>query len=207
MKRVFLIGSLVFFIGCADKPLATDVVDLAGNQTVAGWDTPDNKPKVIIKKVPKIVVKKVYVKKEWLDSDRDGVPNNIDKCPNTPRNIAVNHFGCPVLSTLRLNFDFNKWNVKKIYYPQIEKVAEILKANPKLKIEIDGYTDNIGSKKYNLILSKRRAESVKKILVKTYGINPKRIKVKGFGEAYPLVPNNTHTNRAINRRVEIIAIN
>ena len=200
MKKFLLIGSLIFLAGCASqKPLAVNVIQLAGNKKVVGWDTPDNIQK------PKIIVKKVY--KEWPDSDKDGVPDNIDKCPNTPKDVTVNHFGCPIISTLRLNFDFNKWKIKKIYYPELSKIAKILKANYKLKIEIDGYTDNIGNKKYNLELSKKRAESVKDILVKTYGISSRRIKIKGFGEAYPLVPNTTHTNKAINRRVEIVAVN
>ncbi len=200
MKKFFLVGSLVFFIGCADKPLATNIVQLAGNQKVAGWDTSNNIQK------PKIVIKKVYIKEKLLDSDNDGVPNNIDKCPNTPKGMIVNHYGCPIITTLRFNFDFNKWKVKTIYYPKIKQIAKILKANPKLKIEIDGYTDNIGTKAYNLKLSLKRAESVKNILVNTYKINPKRIIIKGFGESYPLVPNSTSTNRALNRRVEIINI-
>jgi OOP family OmpA-OmpF porin len=189
-------------VGCAEKPMAKNVVDLAGNLKVEGWQTSQNtvKPKVIIKKV--VEYKTVPLK----DSDHDGVPDAIDKCPNTPRGMAVDHNGCPIITTLRLNFDFNKWKVKKIYYPEIKKIAEIMKANPKLKIEIAGYTDDIGSAKYNLWLSKKRAEAVRDILVKVYKINPDRIVVKGFGEKYPLVPNTNPTNRALNRRVEIVNI-
>jgi len=56
------------------------------------------------------------------------------------------------------------------------------------------------------MLSQKRAEAVKNILVKVYKIDPHRIIVKGYGEKYPLVPNTTSTNRALNRRVEIIDI-
>ncbi len=203
MKKFFLIPIGVLFIaGCADKPMATNVVQLAGDQKVLGWQDTNETQKQKVK----VIVKKVYVKEKIKDSDGDGVPDSIDKCPNTPKNTAVNHYGCPVIATLRINFDFNKWNVKKIYYPQIKKVAEVLKANPALKIEIDGYTDNIGSEKYNLKLSKKRAEAIKNVLVNVYHINSKRIITKGYGEKYPLVPNTTPTNRALNRRAEIIDI-
>jgi len=208
MKKIFILGISIgafFLIGCAEKPMAKSVIGLAGNMKVAGWKVPNEKNETC---KPKVVVKEV-VKYKFLplqDNDHDGVPNYLDKCPNTPKGMAVDHNGCPIITTLRINFDFNKWTVKKIYYPQIKKVAEILKANPNIKkVEVAGYTDNIGSAKYNLLLSKKRAEAVAKLLVK-FGVNPKRLVVKGYGEKYPLVPNTTSTNRALNRRVEIVNI-
>ena len=200
MKKLFLAG-LIFLIGYGyEDGLATSVVELANNPSVVGWK--DSKEV----NNTKVIVKKVYIKTPLKDSDKDGVVDRLDKCPNTPKGVLVNHYGCPIISTLRLNFDFNKAKVKKIYYKELKKVAEILKANPKLKIEIDGYTDNIGSQKYNLQLSLKRAKAVRDILVNVYKINPKRIKVRGFGKAYPLVPNTTSTNRALNRRVEIVGL-
>jgi len=189
----------VFFSGCADKPMATSVIDLAGNKTVIGWkDTNVSesacKPKTVVKYEP------------LKDSDGDMVPDVKDKCPDTPKNLVVDHNGCPIITTLRFNFDFNKAEVKKIYYPEIKKIAEVLKNNPNMKILIAGYTDDIGSAKYNLKLSLKRALAVKNILVNKFGIDPKRIEVKGYGEAYPLVPNTTATNRALNRRVEVVDI-
>ena len=200
MKKLFLAG-LMFFIGYGyEDGLATSVVELANNPSIIGWK--DSKET----NNTKVIIKKVYIKEPLKDSDRDGVVDKLDKCPNTPKGVLVNHYGCPIISTLRLNFDFNKAKVKKIYYKELKKVAEILKANPKLKIEIDGYTDNIGPAEYNLKLSLKRAKAVRDILVNVYKVDPKRIVVRGFGEAYPLVPNTTSTNRALNRRVEIIAL-
>lgn len=207
MKKFILSGSLIFlFIGCAEKPMATSVVDLAGNQQVVGWkdntSTDNNQSKVKIIYKEKVVYKSEKVK----DSDGDGVIDKFDKCPNTPKGMAVDHNGCPIIATLRIYFDFDKANVKKIYYNDIKKIALAIKSNPKIKkIEVAGYTDNIGSKKYNKKLSLKRAKAVAKLLIK-FGINPKMIVIKGYGEDYPLVPNTTSTNRALNRRVEIINI-
>ncbi|GAB6073993.1 OmpA family protein [Nautilia lithotrophica] len=204
MKKLIIASAIagVFIVGCAEKPMATSVIDLAGNKKVIGWK---DKNSVEVKKTE---TKEVNVVKcePVKDSDHDGVPDNIDKCPNTPENMLVDHNGCPIITTLRLNFDFNKAIVKKIYYPELQKVAEILKNNPNLKIEVAGHTDNIGSDEYNLKLSQKRAEAVKNILVNKFGINPNRIVAKGYGEKYPLVPNTTATNRALNRRVEIVNI-
>jgi len=199
-KYLLLTAAVLFFIGCAEKPLAKNVIELAGNKKVAGWnDSNDSslcKPKVIVKEVVKLP----------SDSDNDGVPDIKDKCPNTPKNLTVDHNGCPVISRLYIIFDFNKAKVKKIYYPEIKKVAKILKANPHLKVEVAGHTDNIGSAEYNLKLSYKRAKAVRDLLVK-FGVDKNRMVVKGYGEKYPLVPNTTPTNRALNRRVEIVALN
>ena len=201
MKKIFIItAGVLLFLGCAEKPMATSVVELAGNKKVIGWRDKNETQK------PKVIIKKVYVKEKIKDSDNDGIIDELDKCPNTPKGVIVNHYGCPIITTLRFHFDFNSAKVKKIYYPEIKKIATTLKANPNLKIEIDGYTDNIGPQDYNLKLSLKRAQAVRDILVNEYKVNPKRIVVKGYGEKYPLVPNTTSTNRALNRRVEIIDI-
>lgn len=205
MKRyILLAGVALFFAGCADKePVATSVTQLAGNIEVAGW-ADYNKSNNECK--PKVIVKEVVKYKLPPDSDGDGVPDIKDKCPNTPSDLLVNHEGCPIITTLRFIFDFNSYKVKKIYYPEIEKVAKILNANPNLKIEISGHTDNSGSPKYNLWLSQKRAEAVKNILVNKYNVKSSRLIAKGYGDKYPLVPNTTETNRALNRRVEIVDI-
>ena len=195
---MFLVVSFLV-IGCAEKKMANSVIELAGDKTVIGWDN-----NTLKNNNEKIKTKKIKYKTQ-KDSDGDLIPDNLDKCPNTPQNMKVDYSGCPIITTLRLNFDTNKADVKEIYYPKLKKIAEILKNNPNLKIEIAGHTDDIGDDKYNLKLSKKRADAVKNILVK-YGIDPNRIITKGYGESYPLVPNNTITNRALNRRVEIINI-
>jgi OOP family OmpA-OmpF porin len=203
MRKLLLFGSLVFlFVGCAEKPMATSVVDLAGNQEVVGWKDKNDTEKVKVIYKEKIVYKTEKVK----DTDQDGVIDKFDKCPNTPKGLAVNHNGCPIIATLRVNFDFNKADVKKIYYQEIKKIALAIKSNPNIKkIEVAGYTDNVGSKKYNKKLSLQRAKAVANLLVK-FGVNPKKIVVKGYGEDYPVVPNTTSTNKALNRRVEIVNI-
>ena len=74
-----------------------------------------------------------------------------------------------------------------------------------MKIEIHGYTDNIGDSEYNLKLSEQRAESVKNWFSKK-GINSERIFIKGFGEVNPIGDNETEEGQIKNRRIEIIKL-
>jgi OOP family OmpA-OmpF porin len=105
-------------------------------------------------------------------------------------------------ATLDVKFDFGKAVVKQKYYKDIQSVAEVMKKYPDLKIVIEGYTDNVGGKKYNLNLSQKRAEAIKNIMVTKFNIEPSRLTAKGFGESKPIASNSTKDGRQKNRRVE-----
>ncbi len=141
-----------------------------------------------------------------IDSDRDGVPDYRDECPNTPEGAKVDSKGCLIEAKLEIYFDLDSAEIKPEYYPEIEKFARYLKENPHIKIEIQGHTDSSGSDEYNLILSQKRAEAVKKVLVEEFGIDPDRIVAKGYGETMPIASNDTPEGRAKNRRVIIVPI-
>jgi OOP family OmpA-OmpF porin len=105
-------------------------------------------------------------------------------------------------ATLDVKFDFSKAVVKQKYYKDIQSVAEVMKKYPDLKIVIEGYTDNVGGKKYNLSLSQKRAEAIKNIMVTKFNIEPARLTAKGFGESKPIASNSTKEGRQKNRRVD-----
>jgi OOP family OmpA-OmpF porin len=107
-----------------------------------------------------------------------------------------------VTVTLYVAFDFDKTNVKEQYNEDLEKVANLLKAYPKTNVELEGHTDSIGTDEYNMDLSIRRAESVKKELVEKFDIDASRISTLGHGESMPVDTNDTAEGRQKNRRVE-----
>jgi OOP family OmpA-OmpF porin len=100
-----------------------------------------------------------------------------------------------------INFDFDKSNIKAESYPILDEVTEYLKANPNVKMEVQGHTDGKGTAAYNLKLSDRRAAAVKTYLVGK-GVAADRLETKGYGLSKPIAPNDTEENRARNRRVE-----
>ena len=143
-----------------------------------------------------------------LDSDKDDVPDFLDRCPNTPPGAKVDKNGCMQSITLRVYFDPNSTKVKPEYYDEIAKLAIYLKEHPNVKVEIQGHTDRTpnSSYSYNIRLSQKRAEAVKRVLVERFGISPDRIIAKGYGFTKPIAPNDTPEGRAKNRRVEVVVI-
>jgi len=139
-----------------------------------------------------------------LDTDKDGVIDIKDRCPDTPKNVKVNFQGCPVLAEYRFNFPFNSYKIDKKYYKEIKKLADVLKNNKSIQIEIQGYTDNIGSYVYNKELSLKRANALRTILINKFKINPNRISIIGYGSDYPVASNSTKEGRAKNRRIVVI---
>jgi outer membrane protein OmpA-like peptidoglycan-associated protein len=103
-------------------------------------------------------------------------------------------------------FDINSDKLKPESAPSIKEIAQVLNDNPDVRVKIVGHTDNSGDDALNMDLSKRRAESVKNELIKTYSVNPARLETDGKGESQPLAPNENALNKSKNRRVEFIKL-
>ncbi len=160
------------------------------------------------------------------DRDSDGISNEKDMCPEDPetQNQFLDDDGCPDTEPVILDapkepeptveikkdkieisdkiyFELGKAEIAAKSYLLLNKIADLLKNNPKIKIVIEGHTDNTGGKEINIRISEQRAESVKKYLV-GQGAESSRIKTKGHGPNKPLMDNNSPEGREQNRRVE-----
>ena len=147
-----------------------------------------------------------------LDNDKDGIPDKDDKCPNEPgvlpdgcpkkyKNVVVTEKKIEIKQTVF--FDTNKATIKPVSFALLTEVAQAMKDNPTLKVDVEGHTDSQGNDAFNLKLSQKRAESVKKFLVGK-GVADDRMVPKGYGENVPIADNRTADGRAQNRRVEFV---
>lgn len=85
----------------------------------------------------------------------------------------------------------------------LDQLVQFLTSHPDRRVEIDGYTDSIGTDSFNLDLSQRRADVVKSVLV-TRGIDSSRIASRGYGKEFGVASNSDSGGRQLNRRVEIV---
>ncbi len=100
-------------------------------------------------------------------------------------------------------FAFNKYDLKPEAREKLAQVSGILLAHPDLKIQVEGYTDNIGSDEYNQKLSEERAGAVRDYLV-SQAVPQEDVTSQGFGKTNPVADNSTSSGRAQNRRVELV---
>ena len=147
--------------------------------------------------------------RELGDEDNDGVANKFDKCPGTPAGVKVDGSGCPLPEFAQkvlkdafnnLEFEFGKSRILPSSYPTLDKLAQLI-VDHGFSLKISGHTDNVGSDKFNLKLSKDRAEAVKTYLVGK-GATVSNIEATGYGEFQPITTNDTPEGRKQNRRVE-----
>lgn len=110
-----------------------------------------------------------------------------------------------VIALGNILFEVDKAKLSPGAKQNLLRLVEFLKEFPKREVVVEGHTDSTGSKAYNLKLSQRRADAVRDFLVK-HGIAPDRIVARGYGEAYPVAPNDTAAGRQHNRRVEIVIL-
>ncbi len=149
------------------------------------------------------------------DNDKDSVLDLEDQCPAEPGPPGGDKPGCPkkpslvivtakeIKITQQIHFEFDKDKIRSESFPILDAVADVLKTNPNIKIDVQGHTDNKGAADYNKKLSDRRAASVKKYLVGK-GIDGSRLVSHGYGAEMPIVPNTNDQNRALNRRVQFV---
>jgi len=106
-------------------------------------------------------------------------------------------------AVLNINFDTDKATLKTDGQEVVNQIAAVLKANPTLKLSIEGHTDNTGTADKNKKLSIDRATTVMNYLV-AIGIPKANLKATGYGAEKPLAPNTSEDNKAKNRRVELV---
>jgi OmpA-OmpF porin, OOP family len=152
------------------------------------------------------------------DADRDGVPDSEDKCPSAKETIngIDDNDGCPDTGDPRVIYDDGKFTVleaihfetgqatiKEESHALLDQVAMMIKANPELKVRVEGHTDDTGPRDVNQRLSDARAAAVRKYLVDK-GVAGQRARSQGYGPDRPLIKETTSEARAKNRRVEFI---
>ncbi len=157
----------------------------------------------------------VFETSDTLDTDHDGIPDEVDACPLEPGEMSSDpeKIGCPryirrvkgsneIEVLKRIEFEFDRSTILPVSFPILDEVVSLLKANPTIKqMLIEGHTDNQGTPEYNQKLSDDRANSVMAYLV-SKGIEAGRLSAKGWGLTKPRASNDTDEGRQRNRRVE-----
>ena len=134
------------------------------------------------------------------DTDADGVPDDADRCADTPAGAVVGANGCWMLVDI---FESGKSRIRPEAEKQLEAVIALLKKDTAMHLEIQGYTDDRGPSEMNQRLSEDRARSVSEYLIRK-GIAADRLNWVGYGQSLPAVSNETADGRRQNRRVELV---
>lgn len=147
------------------------------------------------------------------DRDGDGINDEEDQCPDSA-GVAENH-GCPPVREIKrevrdkINYIANSIlfttaseHLTDSSYRALDELAVMMREHPEWKLAIEGYTDNRGTPERNLLLSRKRAETVREYLV-VKGVTALRLTATGYGQERPRAENKTEAGRAANRRVEL----
>lgn len=191
-NNIILLGGLNFAFGEKARPAAPAPKPAPAPVVEAPKPAP----------APVVVAPKPVVVAAPVDSDKDGVFDPQDKCPNTPSGFKVDADGCPLKATLHLHFATDSNKVDAEGTAKVNEFAAFLKDSSAYKATIVGHTDSTGSDKYNKKLSEKRAEKVKSMLVEQ-GVAADRLTASGEGEKMPVATNKTKEGRAENRRIEV----
>lgn len=146
------------------------------------------------------------------DRDGDGVPDDIDQCPDVPGPASNN--GCPIYEKVvvkpdrlelreKIQFAWNSGELDPVSYPLLDEVAKALQDNKGFRVAIEGNASSEGGDEHNQVLSARRGQSVLDYLARR-GIARDRLVSHGFGSSRPIESNSTESGREANRRVDFV---
>jgi len=148
-------------------------------------------------------IKAVVVPIVVIDVDKDGILNENDICPNTPLDQKVDQDGCPEVIVLKFSFKSLSAKIQDKDESKLQGYADFLTKYTNYNVKIIGYTDSVGKKSVNQILSHKRAEAVVNNLI-AKGVDTKQLSFEGRGEANPVADNATKEGRTQNRRIEAV---
>ena len=183
-------------------PSTIELIDLSTKQLISKVQTDDGGKYLVTLPVGKDYAFNVNRKGYLFYSDNFLFSNNSPDS-SYEKNIGLQPL--EVNATIVLNnvfFDVGKFELKPASQVELDKLVQLLKDNPSLKIQISGHTDNVGKPADNLALSNNRAKAVVNYLIAN-GITTQRLSAKGFGETQPVADNKTEDGRAKNRRTEL----
>jgi len=194
------------------KEVKKEIAETKQEVVEAKKEIAETKKEVVETKKEIVETKKEIVKaKEEAKTEKPLVPAAPEvkvKEPPAPKSVApaeVEKKQVKVSFILKVQFDkAPKQVIKKKYHKYIERLANFMKAHPETSIEILGHTGNAGKEGYNMLLSQKRADSVRLYLIKEFGIKASRIHALGYGPNQPIASNKTKKGQQKNERIEVI---
>jgi OOP family OmpA-OmpF porin len=163
--------------------------------------------KEVVCVVPPTAEAQPQVQAAESDTDRDGVPDDKDRCSNTLSGAKVDENGCikeeQKISLPNIEFESGSTVLAAGGKEKLEAVVSFLQTQTDVTVDVFGHTDAQGKDAYNLKLSDGRARAVMDYLV-SRGVADGRLSSRGFGETQPIATNETAEGRALNRRVELL---
>lgn len=151
-----------------------------------------------------------------LDSDGDGVADDMDECPGTPYNMVIDPNGCPASllpdeNTFKMEarafYNENSSEIKSQYYKDLNRLGERLQQHSEAISIIDGHISKREDHTTNQTLSKDRVEGIKNYLILKYQIDPNRIKTFYYGSGRPIAPDDNAEGSELNQRVYVMISN
>ncbi len=216
IKLLGIIGILIILLCCSVFKIPQIEADLSAKTFAALKNNGIKIPG--IKMSGRDVVLEGIVESDRIRKKAEEIARNVYGVNSVVNNLKVIHAPAKVnrekpetikkiektltdLSSENIEFKTASSEILKKSYPVLNKLVSTLKQYPDVKIDIEGHTDSKGNPEFNLKLSQRRADAVKKYLI-DHGINSNRLFAKGFGSSMPIADNNTAEGRKKNRRVE-----